>query len=509
MDLELKGKRAIVTGGSRGIGKAIARQLALEGVDVAIAARTRKQLEQTADELAQETGRRIIPVVADTGDDASVDQLIAATVAELGGVDILVNNAAVPGGISPATRLDQIVSDEVLEDVNIKVVGYFRTARAVAPHLIANGWGRIINIGGLAVRKAGRPVASLRNVGVATITKSLADELGPKGINVTVVHPGATRTEGTDPAFEAAYASAVSIGRIVDAEEVAWVVAFLASPKSVSINGDAIATGGGSIGAIYYWAPAQSDFGSWGIPQKKDPPKRVERTERENAAPRGLDLLACRTKSGIFEKLVGLFLRLRIERPRIVAVIGFIDVAVEHDALVLGMAAQEATVHVLVDHLLHRLLDRRRLDLLGLEADAGCAVLGVRPHGQRHQARALNVFEVVRDDVVAFGQDGLGGIGESGLIRRLRVPCRQGFHAQPCMDELRAFVPVLFPRLGVFLEHDAAALLFLENPTLALRQIDSESVALQPPLRVGRRDRIFRTAPNQRREQAERQQFAD
>lgn len=252
MDLELKGKRAIVTGGSRGIGKAIARQLALEGVDVAIAARTRKQLEQTADELAQETGRRIIPVVADTGDDASVDQLIAATVAELGGVDILVNNAAVPGGISPATRLDQIVSDEVLEDVNIKVVGYFRTARAVAPHLIANGWGRIINIGGLAVRKAGRPVASLRNVGVATITKSLADELGPKGINVTVVHPGATRTEGTDPAFEAAYASAVSIGRIVDAEEVAWVVAFLASPKSVSINGDAIATGGGSIGAIYY-----------------------------------------------------------------------------------------------------------------------------------------------------------------------------------------------------------------------------------------------------------------
>lgn len=252
MDLELKGKRAIVTGGSRGIGKAIARQLALEGVDVAIAARTRKQLEQTADELAQETGRRIIPVVADTGDDASVDQLIAATVAELGGVDILVNNAAVPGGISPATRLDQIVSDEVLEDVNIKVVGYLRTARAVAPHLIANGWGRIINIGGLAVRKAGRPVASLRNVGVATITKSLADELGPKGINVTVVHPGATRTEGTDPAFEAAYASAVSIGRIVDAEEVAWVVAFLASPKSVSINGDAVATGGGSIGAIYY-----------------------------------------------------------------------------------------------------------------------------------------------------------------------------------------------------------------------------------------------------------------
>jgi NAD(P)-dependent dehydrogenase (short-subunit alcohol dehydrogenase family) len=89
-------------------------------------------------------------------------------------------------------------------------------------------------------------------VGVAAITKNLADELGPKGVNVTAVHPGATRTERTDPASEAKLASSVSIGRIVDAEEVAWVVAFLASPKSVAINGDAIQTGGGSLGVIHY-----------------------------------------------------------------------------------------------------------------------------------------------------------------------------------------------------------------------------------------------------------------
>ena len=133
------------------------------------------------------------------------------------------------------------------------MVGYLRTAKAVAPHLIANGWGRIINIGGLAVRKPGRPIASLRNAGVATITKNLADELGPKGINVTVVHPGATRTERDfAPEVEAQLAASVSLGRLVDAEEVAWVVAFLASPKSVAINGDAIAAGGGSVGAIYY-----------------------------------------------------------------------------------------------------------------------------------------------------------------------------------------------------------------------------------------------------------------
>jgi NAD(P)-dependent dehydrogenase (short-subunit alcohol dehydrogenase family) len=252
MDLELNGKRAIVTGGSKGIGKVIARQLALEGADVVIAARGAERLERTAAELSRETGRRILPIVADTGNEGSVNQLIATAIDRLGRVDILVNNAAVPGGISPATQLDQIVDAQVLEDINIKVVGYLRTARALAPHLIENGWGRIINIGGLAIRRTGRPVATLRNVGVAAITKNLADELGPKGINVVAIHPGATRTERTDPSSERSLASQVSIGRIVDASEVAWVVAFLASPKSVAINGDAIPTGGGSLGAIYY-----------------------------------------------------------------------------------------------------------------------------------------------------------------------------------------------------------------------------------------------------------------
>lgn len=252
MDLELTGKRAIVTGGSRGIGKAIARQLAREGVDVVIAARGKEQLQATAKELSLETGRRIIPAVVDTSDESSVNRLVAFAVAELGGLDILINNAALPGGISTATKLEQIVDAQVLQDIDIKVVGYLRAARAAAPHLLKSGWGRIINIGGLAIHRTGRPVATLRNVGVAAITKNLADELGPKGINVTAVHPGATRTERTDPAAEKELAASSSIGRIVDASEVAYVVAFLASPKSVSINGDALSIGGGSLGSIYY-----------------------------------------------------------------------------------------------------------------------------------------------------------------------------------------------------------------------------------------------------------------
>lgn len=252
MDLELAGKRAIVTGGSRGIGKVIARTLAEEGADVVIAARGKEKLEAAAIELSAATGRRVLPIVTDTGSKASVDNLVTRTVAALGGVDVLVNNAAVPGGISTATGLAEIVDAEVLLDIDIKVVGYLRTARAVAPHLIKSGWGRIINIGGLAIHRTGRPVATLRNVGVAAITKNLADELGPRGINVVAVHPGATRTERTDPATEAKLAASVSIGRIVDAKEVAWVVAFLASPRSVAINGNAIEAGGGSIGSIYY-----------------------------------------------------------------------------------------------------------------------------------------------------------------------------------------------------------------------------------------------------------------
>jgi len=251
-DFQLKGKRVLITGGSRGIGKSIARVFAQEGAAVVIAARGRERLEAAAAELEKETGRAVFPIVADTGNKASVDALIAQAVKRLGGLDILVNNAAVPGGISSATSLDQIIDEEVLLDIDIKVVGYLRTARAAAPHLLANGWGRIINIGGLALRRTGRPVATLRNAGVAAITKNLADELGPKGITVNALHPGATRTERTDDEAAKRAGGNNSIGRIVDSSEVAWVAAFLASPLSAAINGEAIPVGGGAPGPIYY-----------------------------------------------------------------------------------------------------------------------------------------------------------------------------------------------------------------------------------------------------------------
>jgi NAD(P)-dependent dehydrogenase (short-subunit alcohol dehydrogenase family) len=266
MDLQLEGKRALVTGGSKGIGRAIALQLAREGADVVIAARGEDELKAAALDIAAETSRRVRGVVVDTRSDASVKALVESAVAAIGGVDILVNAAAQPGGQAPPPKLAQITDGMFWDDVDVKVMGYLRTAREVAPHMINAGWGRIINISGLAARQTGSIVGSIRNVAVAALTKNLADELGPKGINVTVVHPGLTRTEKTGPLIAARAAAAgvtepeieqrltasVLIGRMVDAAEVADIVAFLASPRSVAINGDAIACGGGIRGPIHY-----------------------------------------------------------------------------------------------------------------------------------------------------------------------------------------------------------------------------------------------------------------
>jgi NAD(P)-dependent dehydrogenase (short-subunit alcohol dehydrogenase family) len=260
VDLELTGRRALVTGGSRGIGLAVARSLAAEGADVALVARGEEALGRAAQQVANESGRRVIWAVADTGDDAAVTAMVASVTSQLGGVDILVNAAATPATGAPFTE------DDLERELNIKFRGYLRCARAVAPQMVERGWGRIVNISGLAARQTGSLVGTVRNVAVVALAKNLADELGPKGVNVTVVHPGMTRTERTPQAFEAMAAargttveeleerlqSAVSIGRLVTAEEVAAVVTFLASPKSVALNGDAVVAGGGARGSIHY-----------------------------------------------------------------------------------------------------------------------------------------------------------------------------------------------------------------------------------------------------------------
>lgn len=266
MDLQLTGRRAVVTGGGSGIGKAAATLLAAEGADVVIVSRSADRLRQAAAEIGAASGRHVHPVVADTSDEASV-RAMAATAADLvGPAEILVNCAAVAAGQRPVGGFETVTAEEFWAHVNVKVLGYLRCAQALAPGMIAAGWGRIISVSGLAARTTGSVVGSIRNVSVAAMTKNLADQLGRHGVNVTVVHPGLTRTEAT-PGVVAATASREGIepaeverrlgagnvlGRMITAEEVAAVIAFLASPRSVAINGDAVACGGGVPHSIYY-----------------------------------------------------------------------------------------------------------------------------------------------------------------------------------------------------------------------------------------------------------------
>jgi NAD(P)-dependent dehydrogenase (short-subunit alcohol dehydrogenase family) len=231
-------------------------------VDVALVARDRVALEATAAEIAPATNRRVKGFVADTGDDAAVKTAVAQAPGEFGRVDILVNAAAAVGGQGKPPAFAEITYEPFFADMNVKVMGYLRTIREVAPHMAARGGGRIINISGLAALHTGSTIGSI----LAALTKNLANELAPSGISVVCVHPGRTRTEktaefverqakanGVTPdEIERRLAGANLARRVITADEIAYLAAFLASPKSIAINGDSIAAGGGSPGAIHY-----------------------------------------------------------------------------------------------------------------------------------------------------------------------------------------------------------------------------------------------------------------
>ena len=272
MDLGLRGKNALVAGGSRGIGKAIALELAREGVDVALAARTVSQLKETAREIGDTTGSRAVAIAFDVTDRGQVDRMVDQAAEQLGGLHILVNSASLPGGSPSAVGpIESLDDSELLADFDVKYVGALRCARAAIPHLKEQRWGRIINISGTNARRAGNLSGGARNTSLVHLTKTLAVQLGRFGITVNCIHPGPTRTErtagmlaaraeelGISPAdveegdYAPDSASGNSIGRMVDASEIAHVATFLASDKAWAVTGELVVADGGAGTYVYY-----------------------------------------------------------------------------------------------------------------------------------------------------------------------------------------------------------------------------------------------------------------
>ena len=263
MDLELRERVAIVTGGALGIGKAITRELVKEGAAVVIAARRRHLLEETAEEIEAELGGRVVPIVADKTSTDSVRAMVDAAAGELGRVDILVNGAAAPAGLV-RNAIDNADPELLLADLNTKVIGYLRCAQAAAPHMRRLGYGRIVNIVGLTGRSS-HALSGMRNVAVVHLTKTLSDQLGPSGITVNTLHPGVVETEhihelyekeaakkGVSPReIEQDYIDRTPIRRVLTAQEVARTVCFLASPHAGGITGESVGIDGGLTRGIF------------------------------------------------------------------------------------------------------------------------------------------------------------------------------------------------------------------------------------------------------------------
>jgi len=263
MNLELTGKVALVTGASKGIGRAIAIGLAAEGARVALAARDARGLDDVAAAAKNAGSADVLSVPADLSGLDGVNRAVSSTLDRFGKIEILVNNAgAIRGGDFLKTPDEQWVGDW-----NLKLLGYIRMARAVFPPMQRQGGGRIVNVVGAAARN---PTATylpggVANAGLINFTKGLAEAGAPSKILVNAVSPAATRTSrwdslmaqqaaavGKTPAELIAEAEgAYPLGRIATPEDIADVVCFLVSARASFITGICITVDGGATRGVY------------------------------------------------------------------------------------------------------------------------------------------------------------------------------------------------------------------------------------------------------------------
>ncbi len=258
--MKLENRVALITGGGRGIGRAIALTFASEGAQVAVAARSFEQVEKVAREIADKFSTRALPVVCDVSDVASVERLFKSFNESFGrGPDILVNNAGIAES-APVTK----TNDELWQrHLAVNLSGTFYCTRAALPQMLERGWGRIINIASIA-GKTGAPYIAAYSAskhGVLGLTRSAALEVAAKGITVNAICPGYVATDMTTRGIEnitkktglSADQAMESIkkmspqNRIVEPEEVATLALLLATEEGRGINGQAINVDGGSV----------------------------------------------------------------------------------------------------------------------------------------------------------------------------------------------------------------------------------------------------------------------
>ncbi len=261
MELGLEGRRAIVTGASRGIGAATARELAAEGVHVALIGRDEARLRAVAGECGVRDHVAVV-AVGDLSTAAGVERTVAECLAGLGGVDVLVNNA----GSSPPGTIDDLTDEQWQSAFDLKVMGYLRCMRAVLPAMRAQRFGRIVNVGGAAGLRAtpGYALAAL-NAALVHLTRTTAEHVGPDGVTVVSLHPGPTLTDrlrtmlagpaaasglDVDEFAHAHIARELPLGRVGTPDEVARMIVVLASDVAAWVTGGGVTIDGGAARGV-------------------------------------------------------------------------------------------------------------------------------------------------------------------------------------------------------------------------------------------------------------------
>jgi len=263
MDFQLTDKVALVTGGSRGIGRSVALTLAEQGMHVAICGRTKDSLETTASDI-RALGVNAWAIQADVSRKEDIESLVAETAEATGRIDVLVNNAVT----STSATFDELTDDLFQYHIDVKLMAYIRIARLVLAHMERQSWGRIVNIGGMTARIVAplRVTNGVVNAGVANFTKQLASSAARHNITVNCVHPGYTATERIMQIFEreakesntdieaiiAKRTGDIPLGKLIRPEDIAAAVLYFCSPLAEMVTGQSIAVDGGSGEAVIY-----------------------------------------------------------------------------------------------------------------------------------------------------------------------------------------------------------------------------------------------------------------